>query len=349
MKKKFGLLSVLTTFLVIGVVLISKTGLLTQSRVYIEGSGEERVEKVIDAFHDGNRLVILDRNDRADMNHLIDRVYDNPNLFWIDMKYNAMSIGDMSFLAVHEKYDDIEKKRQEIEIEAQRILNDIITTEMSEYDKTLAIYDWICENVKYEEDEKKNSDQDIYGALILRKARCAGYAKAFSYLLEKVGIRSEVISGESIDINANSVMHAWNVAWIDETPYYFDVTWDDHENQQNSYEWFGITASEFKKSHFPSNGYEWEEDAIKTDANYYIKNEMYIEYYSPSAIAKQIKKQGTMLTIKCKDFITMKKTIAALSDEEEIMKIMRESGLTRIGQIKYTENKSTNCIRLKFL
>jgi transglutaminase/protease-like cytokinesis protein 3 len=206
----------------------------------------------------------------------------------------------------------------------------------------LAIHDWICEHVVYGEAEN-GSDQDIYGALFLRKARCAGYAKAFSYLLNRVGIKSEVISGESIDKTGVSVSHAWNLVYIDEKPYYFDITWNDDDKNGHAYDWFGVTSAEFQTSHSPSIGYEWVE-ATATDACYYIKNGMYIKSYSTTNLSRQIIKQGKSFYIKCANREVLNKTIKAFSDKGEIQKIMQTTGIAHIGQIIYIENPNTNCL-----
>lgn len=60
-----------------------------------------------------------------------------------------------------------------------------------------------------------------YGAMVGGSAVCQGYAEAYDYLLEEVGISSEYCQ-------SNALNHIWNIVYIDNTPYHVDVTWDDY-------------------------------------------------------------------------------------------------------------------------
>ena len=341
-RRKFGFLMLLTIILAVALVLLTKTDLISYTHIFVEGQGDECVENVIESFDSGNRVVFIERSDRDDFNHIVDRIFDSPELFWIDMKYNAMQIGNLSMIAVREKYENIENAQYDIDRVANAVIQTVVNENMSEYNKVLAIHDWLCMNITYAA-APDDSDQDIYGALVNKRARCAGYAKAFTYLLDKIGIKSEVISGDSIDKNGENVPHAWNLIYIDGEPYYFDVTWDDDDENGHSYDWFGITTDEFKLSHFPSVGYDWvETDA--TDACYYVKNNMYLDEYSYPKIVSLIIKQGKSFYVKCKDRTVLSETIAAFNDREQVQKIMKGAGINYIDQILYKENKNSNCL-----
>jgi hypothetical protein len=328
------------------IVTVMYGGFVQKTHIYVEGSGDELIENVIDAFDEGQRLVAVDRGTYQELNHMMDCIYDNPDLFWVDMQYNVVSVGDVSILVLKEKYHDVARVQQLINMAADRAIADTITNDMSEYDKVLAIHDWICENVEYEA-STDDSDQDIYGALVLGKARCAGYAKAFTYLLDRVGIKSQVISGDSIDRNGISVPHAWNLIYIDNQPYYFDITWDDDGNS-TSYDWFGITSIEFFTTHFPNVGYEWE-DATSTDANYYVKNGMYLTECNIAALAKQIQNQGLSFSVKCANRRVLNDTIESFGNKSDLQLLMKSVGLNRIERISYVEDSRTNCLHVSIL
>lgn len=59
-----------------------------------------------------------------------------------------------------------------------------------------------------------------YGALVNGIAVCQGYAMAYMYLLDRLGIENYYCSSE--DLN-----HAWNIVYVDGVAYHVDVTWDD--------------------------------------------------------------------------------------------------------------------------
>ena len=346
MNKKFGFLSVVTILFIAAVLFLTMTDFVFTTDFFVDGYGEERIENLLEHFEDGNTIAVMHRVDEDELSMLSDRIIDSPKLFWVDLKHNALSVGNVSVIVLREKYDDVDRKWEEIEYHANIVLKSIIDDGMSEYDKVLAIYDWICESVQYEA-MTNDEDQDIYGALILKKARCAGYAKLFTYMLDKVGVDSEVISGTAIDESGESIAHAWNLVTIDEELYYFDITWDDDDDGDHTYEWFGITTDEFKKSHFPSDSYGWEK-ATSDKANYYIKNDMYMDRYSASEFAKQITSQGKTVYLKCANNRILNEVISAFGDKNELQKIMKMAGIQYIDEITYYENEKTNCIKVIF-
>jgi len=61
---------------------------------------------------------------------------------------------------------------------------------------------------------------NMYGALVDGMAVCQGYAEAYDYLLESVGIESEICASDKLN-------HAWNIVTIGGVKYHVDVTWDD--------------------------------------------------------------------------------------------------------------------------
>ena len=97
-----------------------------------------------------------------------------------------------------------------------------------------------------------------------------GYAKAFKYLMGKIGVETIVVIGTATDSNGNSQNHAWNYLNLNNTWYAIDVTWDDPIligggwlTKKSRYKYFlkGSTtmAKDHKESHtFIDNGTEYE-------------------------------------------------------------------------------------------
>lgn len=347
-KRTFGPLLVFVIIIALVVLLVTQTNILSHTPYFVSGSGEELIQNVIQNIQDGNRIIVINRRNTDNFNHLIDRVYDDPELFWVDMTYNAFSAGQISVLVLRDKYENIDMKQKEIEMVTKNVISTIISDDMSEYDKVLAIHDWLCDNVVYKA-TANDSDQDVYGALVLKEARCAGYAKAFAYLLEQVGIKSQVVSGESIDRNGTWVAHAWNLVYIDGVPYYFDITWDDYDTDIGYvHSWFGLPSGEFRMSHFPYGGYYWIE-STRNDACYYIKNNMYVEKYTSSNIAAQIMQQGESFSVKCANPNVLADVIDALNDNNELQKIMRAADIDYIKEITYLQDTHSNCLHIQIV
>lgn len=101
-----------------------------------------------------------------------------------------------------------------------------VNNTMSDYEKALAIHDYIILNCEYDEenyndDTVSETSHSAYGALVDKIAVCDGYAKAYQYIMsEKLGIDCQVVT--SMDMG-----HAWSLIKIDGAWYHADLTWDD--------------------------------------------------------------------------------------------------------------------------
>ena len=186
---------------------------------------------------------------------LIDIAFDHPETFGFEMEYTIRTIYRGAYLVTFDrKYTNVAQKQEELSRMVDEILAEIITDDMTDFEKVQAIHDWICIEIDYER-LPNNDDQELYAALTQRKTVCAGYAKLFSYMLTKIGIESDVISGYAVCSNGATIPHAWNVASIDGGVYYFDLTWDDKDTEI-SYKWFAVDEETFMTVHIPSRYYQ---------------------------------------------------------------------------------------------
>lgn len=112
--------------------------------------------------------------------------------------------------------DEIKTMQKKIDEAAAAIIGEI-TEEMTAYDIIKLFYDKLAGEVIY--DETAPNLRDIYGSLVNKKAVCGGYAKAFSYLCDKVGIESLTITGDF-----GETPHMWNMVKLDGEWYHVDAT-----------------------------------------------------------------------------------------------------------------------------
>ena len=84
-------------------------------------------------------------------------------------------------------------------------------------------------------------NQSAYSALVLGKTVCAGYARAYQYLLQKLGIPCYYCTGYAGE------NHAWNIVKLEDTYYNVDVTWSDTKPQ--NYLYFNGTDADYAKDH----------------------------------------------------------------------------------------------------
>jgi uncharacterized protein YjdB len=97
-------------------------------------------------------------------------------------------------------------------------------------EKELAIHDYLIDHITYDTACSKQNTayhlgHTVYGALINNLCVCDGYAMAFEYLLDGVGINSYVLSGVAGYTNMGG--HAWSVVEMGDDWYEVDLTWDD--------------------------------------------------------------------------------------------------------------------------
>lgn len=151
------------------------------------------------------------------------------------------------------------------------IIDTIIEPEMTDYEKELAIHDYIVKNCEYGYvDESKEYAYRAYGCLVQKTAVCNGYAEAMTLLLSCTGVENRIITG-----TAGGELHAWNQVKLDGEWYHIDATWDDPVPDGGYYAghmYFNVPDDIMDDSH------TWEEDMFEecssTDYNYYIFNDL---------------------------------------------------------------------------
>ena len=147
---------------------------------------------------------------------------------------------------------------------AQNIVNQIITKNMSDFDKAKTIHDYILMNVDYDYKNYLNNtipsqSYTALGALKNKYAVCAGYAKLFQLMSQLSGLECTYIVGDT-----PQGAHAWNQVKIDGKWYNVDVTWDDPVStdkkfdfhRYNSYGHFLISDELMYKDHTPKTKVE---------------------------------------------------------------------------------------------
>lgn len=168
-------------------------------------------------------------------------------------------------------------KKQSMLLEKCRsIMNTKITMGMTDYEKQLAIHDYIAANCMFDSTLEKmpnvTGDEDAffaYGALINGTAVCAGYTEAAKLLLDMAGIEN---------YRLDSMEHSWNLVKIDGEYYHMDITWDDPVPDvpgQALHDYFNLTDALVKgyRSHnwLDKEAYP---KATATEYNYFVQNNL---------------------------------------------------------------------------
>lgn len=167
---------------------------------------------------------------------------DHPELFWLETEYSCKYLKSGTCVEITLKYNDtvnyLTEAKERFKAATANIVAAVSTIE-GNYQKERYIHDTLLQVVEY--DEKAIMGQSAYSALVNGKSVCAGYARAFQYLLQQLGIPSYYCTGYTGE------NHAWNIVEIDKRYYNVDVTWADSDPV--TYDYFNKTDSEVATTH----------------------------------------------------------------------------------------------------
>lgn len=169
-------------------------------------------------------------------------VNDHPELFWVNTayQYKYAPTGRVAaiYLSFNKTADDISLAKELFENAAEEILSEAENLE-SVHDCELYIHDALVDKISYSTGAAMN--QSAYSALVLGKTVCAGYARAYQYLLQQLGIPCYYCTGYAGE------NHAWNIVKLEDTYYNVDVTWADTKPQ--NYLYFNGADADYASDH----------------------------------------------------------------------------------------------------
>lgn len=171
-----------------------------------------------------------------------------------------------------------ETKAKQLYEALRQILDSQISSSMSDYEKELALHDYLVTHCKYSDVVIQSAESDIYrayGALVNGDAVCNGYAEALQLLFMCAGLKSQFVIG-----TADGVDHAWNLVELDGKWYHLDATWDDpmpDQGENTLHPYFNVTDEIMAESH------EWNKEeypeAVDLDYNYYVQSQAFFESF----------------------------------------------------------------------
>ncbi len=210
-------------------------------------------DRLVEAVADTVETVWLDEAPEAVAIDELSLVYeavisDYPEFFWVSGAYTYSIWGDR-VLAVYPQYDmtgeALETAKAAVEAEADALL--VGLKGASDYLVSLVVYHRLANHVTY---AATGYHQTVYGALVQRTAVCAGYASAYQYLLNRMGIPAWKIIGYA------GGPHAWTMECLNGDWYLSDPTWDDADSGDTVYHnYFNVTTREMEADHSPDSFY----------------------------------------------------------------------------------------------
>lgn len=189
-------------------------------------------------------------------------------------KYSTNAVMNITFQYNYSKEDMVYMKK-ESQNRVKEIIAKVVKPSMSDYDKELALHDYLLENAEYDQrfyygnmPEESYSD---YGTLVKGTGVCDSYAKAMYRLLNTAGIETLYVTGNAID-GDQVIFHAWNIVRLDGEYYNLDPTWNDpiiygKPKGETRHTYFNLTDEELSKDHM------WDESKYpKSEGNKYKYN-----------------------------------------------------------------------------
>ena len=154
---------------------------------------------------------------------------------------------------------------------AAAVLDEIITEDMTDYEKELAVYDWMTHSLQYDTGvlqviPRTEADADNpYGTLKYHNAVCVGYATTFRMFMQMLDIDCMVVHN-------TYAYHSWDLVKLDDEWYHVDIYSD-----QDS----GNYANFNMNDEACAQGHDWDRDffpaAEGTKYNYAIQNAQTVE------------------------------------------------------------------------
>ena len=167
---------------------------------------------------------------------------DHPEIFWVDTTYTYKYTSSNKCVQIDLSYNDTVKDLENNKKRFNNEVNKIIAGAKkykTNYEREKYVHDILVTTIKY--DKTATMNQSAYSALINKNTICAGYARAFQYILIKLGIPTYYVVGQS------TVNHAWNMVKLDDGYYNVDLTWDNSDLTR--YKYFNKTDNDFSTTH----------------------------------------------------------------------------------------------------
>ena len=219
---------------------------------------------------------------------------DHPQFFMYSGAYTYEFSEDLMLSSVVLKLKTVidDKDAQEKQKEIDEVVNKLVadTKEMDDYNKSKYIYTYIAQNTTYKESENAHN---MYGCLVEGVSVCEGYAKAYSYIMQKCGMQVAYVTGMG-----KNELHAWNLINIDNNWYHIDCTWGDpvteiedpEQKRLNvDYSYLHLTTENILVNHTLDDFYENLPKCISVEANYHNVEGIYLKSYSDAELRNIIK------------------------------------------------------------
>ncbi len=245
----------------------------------------------------------------ADMNivqdALFEAMYQNPLVLGVR---GASIDKENKILYVEYDYDaeTTAEKQQAVIEKVNEVVAEIITDDMTDWEKGYAINQYLCENVEYDFAALENAETNdfyyvdeefydsftAYGCLVNGVGVCASYSADYKLLADAAGLESIVVTGYL----EGQTPHAWNKVKIDGSWAIVDSTNNDNELINNAL--LNLSDSAASATLVEDGRYALDENvfvyAAETDANEYyrVTNNFFAQEEISGELAADLEESG---------------------------------------------------------
>lgn len=296
-------------------------------------------------------------------------IYDHPEIFWTNSTPISTYVEQSDRITVNLCYTMDAKTRAERQRELDYNVEEFmrgIHSEMGDYEVALAAFNAIVDRLDYDTLGLRYQEQNggtsktvpddlrsVYGAIVHRKAVCAGYARAYQYMLQKVGMECMYVNGDC----TSGERHAWNIVNMEGEYYHVDVTWGDGSDTDSridrpgvSYFYFGLNDREIHYSRTTDKELPVP-PCVADNCNYYVRNGLYFSRYDHEQVCKVLAESlknsgGNTVSIRFDNGRLLKTAENHLVQNGGFFEVMRASGRE---SRKYSWNQNKDLCIIRFI
>lgn len=277
---------------------------------------------------------------------------DYGNLFWVNgYQYNTYTSNDeIVGLEFAPKYTMNEEQKDIYQTKVDAVVDEWLSgigPSACDFDKAMYVFETLISKVDYNENSKEN--QNILSVFIYNETVCQGYADAAWYMLDKLGIKSTIITG-----TANNQSHAWNLVYLDEAYYFMDVTWGNSKyldsnndaTKRINYAYLAMTTEELSQTHVINTSFEVPECLSNVD-NYFVHKGLYYDWFGVDSIGGKLRDSYNSgkdeISLKFSNTDLYSKVISYFFDEKHISEYC-----PGIENVYYLLDENANVLTVKW-
>lgn len=261
---------------------------------------------------------------------------DHPELFFVEGYSYTTYTRDGQTVAIEfmgtysQKPDTAQKRRDRIEQAVADYLAQAPDTQ-DDYEKIKYVYERLIRDTDYDVGSEEN--QNIYSVFVGKASVCQGYAKAFQYLMNRLGVECTLVQGKVIGTGEG---HAWNLVRSNGEYYYVDTTWGDisYKSEETlpriSYDYLCITTEQMERTHTLNEDMQMPCCTAVAD-NYFVREDALFENYDREKMAALVKRKldrgEDLIAIRCRTRECYDTMSEALLTGQEIFDYLEDTGI----------------------